>query len=118
MVTMQASPPSLQPSCNSDDLKEKENEGGRRRRRNRCRKKLEIARAAKSLTPQENKMHTKDTRASVRVLDGPLEFWNVKPTELGIMFFLSVFGAGWIGVFNAIYWRLGWLCFENLGMLL
>jgi hypothetical protein len=89
-----------------------------RRRRNRCRKKLEIARAAKSLTPQENKMHTKDTRASVRVLDGPLEFWNVKPTELGIMFFLSVFGAEWIGVFKAIYWRLGWLCFENLGMLL
>jgi hypothetical protein len=25
--------------------------------------------------------HTKDTRS---VLDGPLEFWNVKPTELGI----------------------------------
>ncbi len=45
-------------------------------------------------------MHTKDTRASVRVLDRPLEFWNVKPTELGIIFFLSVFGAEWIRVFK------------------
>jgi hypothetical protein len=57
--------------------------------------------------------HTKDTSASVRVLDGPLEFWNVKPTELGIIFFLSVLGAEWIRVFKllanrmALFWKIG-----------
>ncbi len=102
MVTVQASsPPSLQSSCNRDDLKEKENEGGRRRRRNRCSKKLEIAQAAKtrSLPRKKTRGTQKDTRASVRVLDGPLEFWNVKPTELGSILFPYVFWDEWIRVF-------------------
>jgi len=58
------------------------------------------------LTPQENKRNPKDTRASVKVLDGALEFWNVKPTELGIVFFLSVFGAEWIRVFKLLANRM------------
>jgi hypothetical protein len=32
-------------------------------------------------------------------LDGPLEFWNVKPTELGSILFPYVFWDEWIRVF-------------------
>jgi hypothetical protein len=92
----------LQSSCNSDDLKEKENGGGRRRQRNRCSKKLEIAQAAKTRTsPRKKTRGTQKTQERrVKVLGRPLEFWNVKPTESGIVFFLSVFGVEWIRVFT------------------
>jgi hypothetical protein len=70
MVTVQASPPSLQSSCNSDDLKEKENEGGRRRRRNRYSKKLEIAQAAKT-----RNLPRKKTRGTQKTQERRLGFW-------------------------------------------
>jgi hypothetical protein len=70
MVTVQASRPSLQSSCNSDDLKEKENEGGRRRQRNRCTKKLEIAQAAKTRSSPRKK-----TRGTQKTQERRLRFW-------------------------------------------
>jgi len=70
MVTVQASPPSLQSSCNSDDLKEKENEGGRRRQRNRCRKKFEIAKAGKTRSSPRKK-----TRGTQKTQELRLGFW-------------------------------------------
>jgi hypothetical protein len=69
MVTVQASRPSLQSSCNSDDLKEKENEGGRRQR-NRCSKKVEIAQAAKTRSSPRKK-----TRGTQKTQERRLRFW-------------------------------------------
>jgi hypothetical protein len=70
MVTVQASPPSLQSSCNCDDLKEKENEGGRRRRRNRCSKKLEIAQATNTRS-----LPLKKKRSTQKTQERRLGFW-------------------------------------------
>jgi len=75
MVTVQASPPSLQSSYNSDDLKEKENGGGRRRQRNRCSKKLEIAQAAKTRSSPRKKI-TGTQKTQERRLRIWVGLWN------------------------------------------
>jgi hypothetical protein len=118
MVTVQASPPSLQSSCNSDDLKENENEGGRRRQRNRCSKKLEIAKAAKTRSsPRKKTIGTQKTREHrfgfwMGLWNSGM--WNQLNEVLFSFFrFSEPDGSEFLS-----YWGIGWLCFYKLGMLL